>query len=329
MATLIFWGLVTWLVVAPDKVSHTVTRGLWGATRSWFDPDYAAAQAKAGKRKAGRSGAAQGSRWDTVRAGWRTGVQAARQKRANGKDVWSWSCWVATHGARVAGRAWGGTQNIRAGVRRIPADISAWRAKRKSGPTVEGEVIDDEPTGSSHGRADDEMDIVEGEVIDDDTADITDSQDGDPKRADLVETPEGEAPPAEGAGGASTTTTTPAQAGKEHLMSINTTELDSLDAVEAEVVKAEQMCAALAETFEAAKEWGHGLDDRWAGADWGTEDLNAAVAEIPDAVAALGDVEPLLAALSQVKAAVEKGRTFGDHVQAAAAYGDVSKFQAA
>ncbi|MGH3973474.1 MAG: hypothetical protein ACRDS9_09120 [Pseudonocardiaceae bacterium] len=138
ISTLLFWGFVTWLVVSPDKVSLAASRGLWGAARGWANPKYASKSSK----KAGRPGAAQGSRWAGLLGGWQEGIRVARQKRSNGKDVWS-------RGSYVAGRVWGGTSNVRAGVRRIPAQMAAWRAERaakKGAPTVQGFVVDEQPT---------------------------------------------------------------------------------------------------------------------------------------------------------------------------------------
>lgn len=158
---ILFWAVVgAYLVPSPDKFSHTVTRGLWGAFRGWANPEYAATKtakatkagkgkagwlanlaAKAGMGKAGRSRAAQGSRWHGMLAGWNAGVTVARQRRTEGKDLWS-------IGSKFAGRTWGGGESLVVGARRLKDDLAAWYRRQQhaaDGPVVQGTVIDDEP----------------------------------------------------------------------------------------------------------------------------------------------------------------------------------------
>lgn len=145
----IFWSAIVYLVVSPDKTSLAASRGLWGAARGFAKPGHTSS-------KGGRPGATQGprGRFAGLLDGWREGIRVARQRRANGKDLWS-------RGSYLAGRAWGASESIRAGVRRIPAQAAAWRAERaakKGAPTVQGEVIDpdpmaDEPKTYRPGRA--------------------------------------------------------------------------------------------------------------------------------------------------------------------------------
>lgn len=329
MATLIFWGLVTWLVVAPDKMSHTATRGLWGAARGWANPTYAATQAKAGRGKAGRSGAAQGSRWAGMLAGWRKGVRVARQKRANGKDVWS-------RGSYVAGRVWGGTSNLRAGVRRIPSYIAAWRADRaakKGAPTVQGFVVDEpaepaeeaekaSPNGETPDASGDEppaaSEVVQGEVV---TSGTTD---------DLAADQAAGGAPAEGAGAPNNTTNTtePAFAGgwKNLMSDMPIGELENLGSARAEMGAADPLAEMLGEAMAAAKAWGTGLPDRWSGAGWGTAAINDAIAMIVEGVDALGTAEPLMAGIDALKKALEEAGSLGEVAAEHQAEGDIGRF---
>ena len=155
MITFISWaiilGLSAYVAAAPDRRSLTASRGLWGAFRGWANPQYAAAKTKAaetkadkgknGKSKARASRAAQGSRWHGMLAGWNAGVTVARQRRSEGRDLWS-------IGSKFAGRTWGGGESLVVGVRRLRADLGAWYRGRQyaaDGPVVQGTVIDDEP----------------------------------------------------------------------------------------------------------------------------------------------------------------------------------------
>lgn len=352
LSTLIFWGFVTWLVVSPDKASLSASRGLWGAVRGFANPQRTTEPVDKAddkvKRPKIRPEAAQGSRWAGLLNGWNRGVHVARQKRANGRDLWS-------RGSYVAGRAWGGSANLRAGLASIKPTISAWRAKRaaaKGSPTVEGEVIDPDPTEHPAGDVDDnDQDQADPAAGQESGADDVDVEQGEgptvvqgeviatrDSNEDLATDPAAGAAPSEGEGAASTTTNTenttgnttePAAAGEENTMGIDSTELESLDAVAAEVEKALQMCAALTETLEAAKAWANGLADRWSGTGWGTRDLDTGVATAADAAASLGDTEALEAALRSISAAVENARTLAEHAENIEAQGPIDAFRAA
>lgn len=539
---ILFWSAIVYLAVSPDKTSLAASRGFWGAVRGFAKPGRTSS-------KNGRPGAAQGprGRFAGLLDGWREGIRVARQRRANGKDLWS-------RGSYIAGRAWGASESIRAGVRRIPAQAAARRAERaakKGSPTVQGEVIDpdpmtDEPTTHRPGHTEagttgpkvwvcavcalsfkkkwserplwapyrrmrvgdghpqdrrgafvpSELGVVRnasqvgvdvdanqrchfctdrfGQLYPDSCPDCEGPEGyfgdhseenehrrganagpcpqcgihhlgfgpreatsydegcsydisnrflkpGDPIfgpqsytgpdngfrhhlvdpaenpekaicgvshlpadiqplenrhrheicdaccplcRRRVVEEAEGavagwwqptaepdaleivqgeviastttkdlatdvaEGAPAEGAGAPSTTTTKPAMAGEENPMSINTTELESLDAVAAEVERAQQMTAALAETLEATKAWAQGLIDRWGGTDWGTDEIDTGVSEAADAVSTLGDTEPLDAALRSISTAVHNARSLAEVADQVGAKGSIDAFRA-
>ena len=459
----LFWAAITYMVVSPDKTSLAASRGFWGAVRGFAKPGRTSS-------KNGRPGATKGprARFAGLLDGWRDGVRVARQRRANGKDLWS-------RGTYVAGRVYGGAGSIRAGVRRLKLDLGVWRAKRaakKGGPTVEGFVVDEQPTTSEQPKTSpggEASDAPAGESAEDPVArprrrrqpfqgmgrrshdwvclpcfdEIQDELqatrpsfrpryllDARPVLvADLMEDlvdadhtcarcdkpfaelypaaannayahhiagPEGnnraycgldfsapafgqlmsladhpecdaccsfcrvrataeattadrdvvqgevvaiaptkdlaadqaaEGAPSEGEG-APSTTTKPAMAGEENTMSINTTELESLDAVAAEVERAQQMCAALAETLEATKAWAQGLIDRWGGTNWGTDEIDTGVAEAADAVSTLGDTEPLDMALRSISTAVHNARSLAEVADEVGAKGSIDAFRA-
>lgn len=410
ISTLIVCAFATWLVVSPDKHSLTASRGLWGAARGWANPEYAdtktaaATKAKAGKTKAGkgkarRAGAAQGSRWDGMLAGWNAGVTVARQRRSEGKDLWS-------IGSKFAGRTWGGGESLVVGARRLRADLGAWYRGRQyaaDGPVVQGTVIDDEPeTPPTRANRDPAFTSVSegGEVHDSDRYDLGVVHDIDPYGYDrkrprlltacnrcadkkLAGDVEGLDPefssegtkyvfsspvdfgtgggtwtcpicgetydpttyprpskdlaamaaggaPAEGAGAPSNTinTTMPAFAGERmNLMSeMSIGELDNIGAVRAEAEAAGQLIAMLGESIAAAKAWADNLADRWAGADWGTGPLNAAVATVAEGGQALGTTELLEAGVEAIKQAVDEASALADMAAASDASGDVSRF---
>ncbi|MFD6849752.1 hypothetical protein ACFWC2_31255, partial [Streptomyces diastaticus] len=365
---------------------------LWGAARGWANPEYAdtktakatkakAGKSKASKAKAGRSGAAPGSRWGGRLAGWNAGVPVARQRRTEGKDLWS-------IGSRFAGRTWGGGESLVVGARRLRADLGAWYRGRQyaaDGPVVQGTVIDDEPETTTHterdpasegGEAHDgvrhmsprDSDRYDLGVVHDidfygydrerprlvtacnrcaDKKLAGDVEGLDPEFAregtkyvfssrvdfgtggtwtcpvcgetydpttyprpskDLAAMVAAGGAPAEGAGAPSNTTNTtmPAFAGERmNLMSeMSIGELDNIGAVRAEAEAAGQLIAMLGESIAAAKAWADNLADRWAGADWGTGPLNAAVATVAEGGQALGTTELLEAGVVAFKLAV-------------------------
>lgn len=396
----IFWAAIAYIAVSPDKTSLAASRGFWGAARGFAKPGRTSSEN-------GRPGASKGprARWAGLLDGWRDGVRVARQQRANGKDLWS-------RGTYVAGRVYGGAGSIRAGVRRLKLDLGIWRANRaarKGGPTVEGFVVDEQPTTEQsraepndearHAPTDEPAARRQGpqEPMGDGPVygpqpytgpdngfrhHIADPADNDRaycgvdhpappftvlvslighegcdaccplcrRRAaeqansgrhvvqgeviaiaptkDLAADQAAEGAPAEGAGAPSITTIKPAMAGEENTMSINTTELESLDAVAAEVERAQQMCAALAETLEATKAWAQGLIDRWSGTNWGTDELDTGVAEAADAVSTLGDTEPLDVALRSISTAVHNARSLAEVADEVGAKGSIDAFRA-
>lgn len=425
ISTLIVCAFATWLVVSPDKRSLTASRGLWGAARGWANPEYAdtktakATKAKAGKSKAGkakarRSGAAQGSRWNGMLAGWNAGVTVARQRRTEGKDLWS-------IGSRFAGRTWGGGESLVVGARRLRADLGAWYRGRQyaaDGPVVQGTVIDDEPEtpsartdrdpASEGGEAYDgvrhmtprDSDRYDLGVLDSDYFGRGVEHDIDPYGYDkkpprlvtacnrcadkkLAGDVEGLDPefsrestkyvfssrvdfgtggtwtcpvcgetydpttyprpskalaamvaggaPAEGAGAPSNTTntTTPASAGERMnpMSDMSIGELENLGAMRAEGVdSAGSLIAMLGESIAAAKTWAPGFQDRWAGANWGTERINNAVAMIAEGAEALGTTELMEAGVAELQAALEEAQTLSEMAAEVKATGDVSSF---
>lgn len=149
-------------------------------------------------------------------------------------------------------------------------------------------------------------------------------------RNDLAADQAAEGAPAEGAGAPSNTTitTTPAFAGERmNLMTeMSIGELDNIGAVRAEAAAARQLIAMLGESIAAAKAWTDNLSDRWAGADWGTGPLNAAIAMVGEGGQALGTTELLEAGVAAIEKAIEEASSLAEMAAAADANGDVSRF---
>ena len=103
-------------------------------------------------------------------------------------------------------------------------------------------------------------------------------------------------------------------------------ELDNIGAVRAEAAAARQLIAMLGESIAAAKAWTDNLSDRWAGADWGTGPLNAAIAMVAEGGQALGTTELLEAGVAAIEKAIEEASSLAEMAAAAEANGDVSRF---
>jgi hypothetical protein len=309
-AEFLVMALLAYVVVAPDGVSLAASRGLAGAVRAGVSgssvsrPRGSSTSSSWWSRLSGGGGpqvvtdAPSRSRLGAMAGGWRQGVQDARQARADGRDTWS-------RASRVAGRAAGGARGAYADARARFGGRG--RATDQDGhPVVAGDVVDDHAVADAAGQQ---------------ASGFTDLT-KDPAVANQATAPEN-APH-----GASTTSASAGGIEKENEMK-DITELESLDAVEAETRAASQMCADLDEALTAVKAWSAGLADRWAGTDWGTRDLDAAVSNVAEAAGSLGDAEALAAGLAQVQASVDKARGLGELAAEVGAQGDVGRFRAA
>ena len=155
LITVLFWaGVISYLGAAPDKYTLAGTRGLAGAVKGFNS----ARRSGNGKKKSGRgrpgstskadssagssSGApAASSPWRGALAGWHDGIQAARDRRSNGQDLWSRGTWLA-------GRIYGGGESMVMGVRGIRPGLAAWRNKRhaKAAGAVGDDHAEEAPT---------------------------------------------------------------------------------------------------------------------------------------------------------------------------------------
>ena len=111
--------------------------------------------------------------------------------------------------------------------------------------------------------------------------------------------------------------------------SMNVTELESLEAVRAEVKQAVQMAESLTEVVTSIKEWATGLADRWAGTEWGTKHLDDAVAGVGEAASTLVGAEALTESLVAVEDAVKRAEALGEVAAEIGAHGQVDAFRAA
>jgi hypothetical protein len=109
----------------------------------------------------------------------------------------------------------------------------------------------------------------------------------------------------------------------------NLTELESLEAVRREARQAMEMTESLTEVVASIKDWATGLADRWSGTEWGTADLNHAVAGVGDAASTLTSGEALTEALVAIEDAVKRAEALGEVATEIGAHGDVDAFRAA
>lgn len=302
---LIFWLVVAWLVFAPDRVTLAATRGAAGAVLG----------------AAGRKPNAKWTRGPSRPKAERTGI-VGRLRQRLGAGRGSKSSWRRRHprlGAAVDG--W------RAGA-------AAARAKREDGADLHSHTRQHAARGLTKAAEISKSPKVSAGLAG--AAGWLQRHDRDAdETSDYAESPtdetEAEAPVTTSATEAEEPTT-PATAGgienKENDMQ-SITELESLDAVEAEAKQASDMCQTLMEVLPAAKAWASGLADRWAGTSWGTRELDAAVAAASDAAEAIGDAEALAVAIAQIITSVERARVVGEAADEVGAKGDIEHYKAA
>lgn len=337
-------ALVAYCTAAPDGFTLAATRGAAGAVRAGVSGSSTRSSTRSGGRKRGSSSgpvhtvtsAPSSSRWAAARAGWREGAQTARERRYEGRD---WVGRTRRVGAVLAHRYVGRPGRL--------GRVASWLDTRLS--VTQPVVVDVDP--------------IAGDVVDDDQerTDVDGSttpmpdhisarvQEALSELRDLV--PNGQlrwvagwtpTDPRRNAEGSTVTPTdehtTGEQLGEQltdpspiqgEAPTMQTTDLESLDAVDAEVSAAVAMCESITETITQAQQWAAGLADRWAGTDWGTADLDASVASVAEAAAALGSPESLAESLAAVKAAVEKARAVGEVVAEHGATGRADAFTAA
>lgn len=164
-------GAVSYVALAPDKRTLAASRGAAGAVRGWRNVRRPSSKPGWGK-KATRKGTwkVDMAPWRGALAGWHEGVRVARERRAEGHDLWM-------IGTRFAGRAWGGGESLVVGTRRLKSDLAAWRRRRQyaaDGPVVQGSVVTDvtdatfTATDEPDASGNDDQQVVQGVVIDQD-----------------------------------------------------------------------------------------------------------------------------------------------------------------
>lgn len=134
LSTLIVIAMASYVVAAPDKKTLTVSRGVVGAWKGLSrarhgQPVTGAGSSKSTTKKTPSVKYLARGMWD----GWHEGVATARERRAEGKDLWS-------RGTKLAGRSFGAAENLYAGVRQAPRNLAQWRTRR-NGQIAPGEVV--------------------------------------------------------------------------------------------------------------------------------------------------------------------------------------------
>lgn len=94
----------------------------------------------------------------------------------------------------------------------------------------------------------------------------------------------------------------------------------------AEAKAYEEIARSIAETCQDVREWAAGLPERWAGTDWSTGELDAAVIAAAEACLALGNAEDLVETTSRIRSAAEEALSLGEVIAQAGAHGRVTGF---
>ena len=416
LITVLFWtGVISYLGAAPDKYTLAGTRGLAGAVKGF---NRARGRASGNRKKGGRGRPAGASKaasssseapvasspWRGALAGWHDGIQAARDRRSKGQDLWSRGTWLA-------GRIYGGGESMVVGVGGIRPRLAAWRNKRHANAAgaegdssaEETQTSDDaeqprreqprreQPRRESKRPADadlwagviaDEADRLEawtgrpvgsglhtqtlptanllvagdkyrqalqelGEPLPELgvwnliahararlgrtsrlTSDVTVTQVEDDPSASAAQPAEGGAP-SEGEGAPITTIAGVLLAGstKENNMGMRVTELSNPDEVEAEVVEVEAALEAVVIGLRELSEWATHLPERWAGTEWSTAGLDAAIAGVPESFQILIQADTALEQFAVVRSEIGKARAAGEQLAEVGATGRVEGFQ--
>ena len=316
-ATLAVLLIIAYFVVSPDRVSLSLTRGSTGAARKAAGRRWAARPGnRGGKQHRGGTSFRQ-----AVRQAWADGrdaAAAAKARRAAGRDTYSQVKRAGRAGGAALGAAYatGGTLRERArtgwqagathwrdldGRRAVSVSADRTDATDTTGPT------DTSPSAAA-GRAADSTVQPTPDQISGDRTDATDTTD-----------PTG-----------NTNSTTPGRnPNQEGNNAMDMTELESLEAVRREARQATEMSESLTEVVTSIKDWATGLADRWSGTEWGTADLNHAVAGVGDAASTLTSGEALTESLVAIEDAVKRAEALGEVATEIGAHGDVDAFRAA
>lgn len=316
-ATLAVLLIIAYFVVSPDPVSLSLTRGAKGA-----------AGKAVGRRWAARSGIRGGNgkrRGTTLRQGvrqaWADGREAAaaaKARRAEGRDTYSQLVRAGRAAGTAIGVAYatGGTvrERVHAGWQ---AGAAHWRdidGRRRVSASADNRIgsTDTAATSSAGPAADttDATDRTAGQT----SADPVDRTDATDTTAPINHT---------------NTATPDKNPDKEGNNAMDMTELESLEAVRREARQAMEMSESLTEVVTSIKDWATGLADRWSGTEWGTKDLDHAVADVGDAAGTLASGEALTEALVAIEDAVKRAEALGEVASEIGAHGDVDAFRAA
>ncbi|MGL4745028.1 MAG: hypothetical protein ACRCXL_11650 [Dermatophilaceae bacterium] len=268
--------------------------------------------------------------------GYRDGAAQARERREAGQDMYS----RVVRGAKVVGKVGGkvGASRVAGKVRARLGIPNPPTTSPEGTPPPAGDGTPTPPT-SPEGTP---LSAGDGSPTPTPTPAPPASPEGEktpaglPLRGPLAlapqSSPKGEPVPSPTGDGSSTPSTPPGKGQtKESPMStsVEVSELESLDAVIAEVKTATLMAEALTETLTGSRGWTTNLPDRWSSTDWGTEGINEVIATSPEVAQSLGDAEPLTEFLTKLTAELEKARALGEVAAEVGASGDVGRFTAA
>jgi hypothetical protein len=314
-ATLAVLLIIAYFVVSPDRVSLSLTRGSTGAARKAVGRRWSARSGNRGG-KAKRRGT---TFRQAVRQAWADGREAAaaaKARREAGRDTYSQLKRAGRAGGAALGvaHATGGTlrERVRAG----------WRAGATHWRDMQGRRAASTSADSHMGSTDTAVMSPSGPGAD--SAAHTTADQTSPVRADTTD------PTDTTVLTGNTNSTTPDKTtDTEGNNAMDMTELESLEAVRREARQAMEMSESLTEVVTSIKDWATGLADRWSGTEWGTADLNHAVAGVGDAAGTLTSGEALTEALVAIEDAVKRAEALGEVATEIGAHGDVDAFRAA
>jgi len=317
-ATLAVLLIVAYFVVSPDPVSLSLTRGSTGAARKAVGRRWSARRGGDARRRGTTFREAARQAW----ADAREAATAAKTRRAAGRDTFSQMKRAGRAGSAALGAAYGTSgrlsDRVGAGAR---VGMDHWHRHAPGSAAAATAVDHADASSTSTPRL---VDASTGP----DSMSTTDPTSTAQRLGDVSSTEPTDTTDATDTTG-SINNTNGTTLDKEGNNAMDMTELESLEAVRREARQAMEMSESLTEVVTSIKDWATGLADRWSGTEWGTADLDRAVAGVGDAAGTLTSGEPLSEALVAIEYAVKRAEALGEVATEIGAHGHVDAFRAA
>lgn len=321
--------LLAYMLVAPDRKSLALSRGLAGAAHG----------ALTGRTPKMSKTAEPSPRGRALKAGWREGVATARERREAGKDLWS-------RGSRGTGRVYGGMTSLVSGVRETvdrrragsreleegatsPDAVPARRGwsvahlvkRPRTKPTSEGTTDGTEPIGTKPAAPTD----AKPDPAPEKTPEPKPAPAPAPATDTTSKTPE-TAPKTDLAKPASApdTPSNPSRIGDNRMTDLLNIELTDIDALDKYLKALQSVFEDLEEQAERVKKHGKHLASEWEGAGWGTRGLDRAINDIVEEIASFK--VPAGEAFATGCKEIAEARGLGETVETVKARGNTQAF---